>query len=72
MLIARSLDEPLQLVGVLRAALARLLRGDLERDREELLLVAVNVRIEEREKMLRRHTRPPFSTRRLGYIRQVQ
>jgi hypothetical protein len=63
-LIAGLLDETLQLLRLLPPALAGLLGGELEGDGEELVLVALNVRIEEREKVFRRHARLLSSTGR--------
>jgi hypothetical protein len=55
--VARLLDKPLQLIRLLGAALPRFLRRYLERDREKLFLISFNVRVEEREQMLPRHSR---------------
>jgi hypothetical protein len=57
LLVARLLDQTLKLVGFLSAPLARLLGCDLKRDRKELFHVAVDMRIEESEKVFSRHAR---------------
>ena len=57
LLVAGFLDEALQLVRVLRPPLTGFLRRDLERDRQKLFLVALDVRIEESDQMLRRQSR---------------
>ena len=60
-LVARLLDKPLKLVRIFGAALPGLLCSDLQGDREKLLFVALDVRVQEREQMLRRHVRLLFS-----------
>ncbi len=55
--LARFPDEPLELVRLLRISLPCLLRGTLQRDREELLLVALDMRAKERCDLVRGHER---------------
>src|SRR5690606_17872501 len=56
-LIARLLDKALELFGVFGPALTGFLSRDLQGDRQELIFIAVDMRIQEREYLLRRHAR---------------
>ncbi|WP_240309394.1 MULTISPECIES: hypothetical protein [Sphingomonas] len=59
--ITRLLDKPLELVGLLSVALSRLLCRYLERNRKKLLLIAFNMRVQERDNLLSRHSPSLFS-----------
>ena len=60
-LVTCLLDKALQLLRVFGAALPSFLRSDLQCDREKLLFVALDMGVQKREQMLRRHARLLFS-----------
>src|SRR3546814_5839386 len=56
-LITRLLDQPFQLLSIVRTTLASFLSGDLQGDRQELVFVPIDMRVQERENLFSRHTR---------------